>query len=128
MATAAQAAQAANKGADAGAAPTKAKRERRSWSVGLDGSDGGSLRVVARLRRDGTAQSFVVHTTKDGKKKRHARGATENHATIDAALARQEKLVVDAAKLGWKVHERAGGFARKPDAFAAANLPRPGKK
>jgi hypothetical protein len=34
-----------------------------------------------------------------------------------------EKLAEQAAKLGWTRREAEGGFARKPDAFAA--LPKP---
>ena len=38
-----------------------------------------------------------------------------------------DKLVTQAAKQGWKIKEsRGGGFARKPDAFAA--LPKPKKR
>jgi hypothetical protein len=34
-----------------------------------------------------------------------------------------ERLAATAVKAGWVKKERAGGFARRPDAFDAAHLP-----
>ena|SRR5260221_2637778 len=103
----------------------KAKRERKSFSVRLDGASGAQMRVTASKRRDG-AQTQVVHTTVDGKKKASQRGATEDHPSIEAVRARADVLVAQAVKMGWKVREPHGGFAKKPDAFDAAHLPGPG--
>ena len=59
--------------------------------------------------------------------KTNTRGMSAEHATADAARAALERHAEAAAKLGWARKEsRGGGFARKPDAFAA--LPKPGSK
>lgn len=54
----------------------------------------------------------------------NSRGMSADHATAEQARVAIEKLAETAAKLGWTRKEsRGGGFARKPDAFAA--LPKP---
>src|SRR5690349_4933769 len=61
----------------------KKQRERRAWTVSLIDGEGNVLRVTAEKRRDGSARSFVRHTTGKGKQKTTARGATQAHATIE---------------------------------------------
>jgi hypothetical protein len=106
-------------------ATTKAKRERKSFSVRLNGANNAQMRITATKRKDGAAQTYAVHTTLDGKKKVNRRGATEDHASIEAARKRVDVLVAHALKLGWKQREARSGFARKPDAFTFDTLPAP---
>lgn len=105
-----------------------AKKPRRTFSVNLRGAENAALRITMKLKRDGTAVTYAVHSTKDGKKRSNTRGATEHHATAEAAKAAQEKLVMQALKLGWARKERSGGFQAKPDAFDLAHLPVPKSK
>jgi hypothetical protein len=72
--------------------------------------------------------TFAVHGVKDGKKRKNTRGASGTHPSLDRAKVAMERLAATAVKAGWVKKERAGGFARKPDAFDAAHLPAPGKK
>jgi hypothetical protein len=99
----------------------------RSFSISLVAVDGGSmLRMTAILKKDGSAITFVVHTTKaTNGKLQNTRGATEKHATLDAARTAIDKLVLDAVKLGWSMRKGRGGFKAKPDAFDAKHLPAP---
>jgi hypothetical protein len=95
----------------------------RSFSTTLHGADGATLRIMALKRADGSAITFAVHTVKDGKKRKNTRGATEQHPSLDKAKVAMEKLAATALKAGWVKKERAGGFARKPDAFTSSSLP-----
>ncbi len=64
----------------------KAKRERKSFSVRLDGANGAQMRVTASKRGGDGAQTQVVHTTMDGKKKtsqRH-RGPSDDRGRAGA--------------------------------------------
>jgi hypothetical protein len=104
----------------------KAKKPRRTFSFGLRAMDGAGLRITLKLKKDGTATTWATHKPKGGK---GVRGATEQHATQEKAKAAMEKLVERALAKGWERKVRTG-FAAKPDAFDAANLPAPvkGKK
>jgi hypothetical protein len=106
--------------------PAKAKRQRRSVSFAFVGPDNAGLRIILKLRKDGSgATTCAVHTTRDGKRKIHSRGATETWPTVAAAETQMEKLAVQATKLGWERKAPRVGFIRKPDAFTASSLPKP---
>ncbi len=107
-------------------AQPKAPRQRRSFSVRLDDPSGACLRVYARVKKTG-AETFVVHSVQDGKKRKNTRGATSEHPDLKAAQAAVDKLVAQAVKQGWSVAPARAGFTRKPDAFAADALPKPAK-
>jgi hypothetical protein len=109
-------------------APAAGPKAPRSYSTLLHGADGATLRIMALRRADGSAITFAIHGVKDGKKRKNTRGASETHPNLDRAKVAMEKLAATAIKAGWVKKERAGGFARKPDAFDAAHLPAPGKK
>jgi hypothetical protein len=113
---------------NATAAVPAAPKAPRSYSTLLHGADGATLRIMALRRSDGSAITFAVHGVKDGKKRKNTRGASETHPSLDRAKVAMEKLAATAVKAGWVKKERAGGFARKPDAFTATSLPAPGKK
>lgn len=101
----------------------------RSFSTALRGDEGAVLRIVVVFRRNGTANSFVIHSVKDAKGKNvNTRGASEAHDTADEARERAEELVEQAVKAGWRRSERRSGFAPRPDAFSAAALPAPKAK
>jgi hypothetical protein len=111
------------------AAAPAAPKAPRSYSVTLSAVDGTTtLRLMALKRADGSAITFAIHTTVDGKKRKNTRGATETHPSLDRAKVAMERLAATAIKAGWIRKERTGGFARKPDSFDAAHLPAPGKK
>ncbi len=107
------------------------KRARRSWALRFDAADGSALTIRASRNRDGSARTEVSHGTAPDPKTRKrttTRGATEQHATMEAATKRQSELAAQATKLGWRQREvRGGGFVRRADAFDAAHLPAPGK-
>jgi hypothetical protein len=105
----------------------EAQRERRSFAVRFDGADGATLTIKATRNRDASAKTTVTHSTRDGKKVKHARGATEQHASIEAARKRLDTLTAEVSKLGWKKRQPRAGFVRTPDAFDAAHLPAPGR-
>ena len=86
-------------------------------------ANGTTMRIRARRRRDGTAETFV--TTTDAAKKTE-RGMTETHPTFDAAKASIAASATKAEKLGWTRKVVGRGFVAKPDAFSA--LPAPPKK
>jgi hypothetical protein len=118
-----------NRTVTATAPAAAAPKAPRSYSTTLGAADGTTtLRLMALRRSDGSAITFAIHTTVDGKKRKHTRGATETHASLDRAKVAMEKLAVTAIKAGWIRKERTGGFVRKPDSFDAAHLPAPGKK
>jgi hypothetical protein len=99
----------------------------KSYSVTLRGADGATLQLVALRKADGTASSYAIHSTKAASGKRNSeRGATQQHASFDAARAAVEKVATEAAKRGWVRKPRTAGFAAKPDAFSLANLPAAG--
>lgn len=110
------------------AAPAVAAKGSRTSSVSFRGEAGTELRLVLETRRDGSARTYAVHSTREGKKVRNARGATQRHASAEAARAAQDRLAAQAVKQGWVRKERVGGFAPKPDAFDAAHLPAPAAK
>src|SRR5438046_980829 len=113
--------------ADAPAPEVRERKRRTNFSTALRGpGEGETLRVYLKQRKDGTAITYAVHVTKDGKKKKSEKGATERHPGLEPAKATVEKLVADAVKLGWKIPERKGNFQTKPDAFDATSLPAPG--
>jgi hypothetical protein len=58
--------------------------------------------------------------------KKRTRGATQEHATADAARAALEKLAASAEKTGWR-RSATRSFLRAPDAFGLGDLPKPGK-
>jgi hypothetical protein len=112
-------------------AKPKAEKGSRSFSITMAG-DAGTLKISAQAKKDGTATTFAVLTTKDGKKKKtNTRGASSEHPDLDKAKGAAERLAVEAVKRGWVRKERAAGFTPKADAFTAANLPsasKPSKK
>ena len=86
-----------------------------------------------RLTSEAGEQLLVrAHKTKAGWRSevRHkvgkvtTRGATQQHPTMEAARKAVETLAATAEKAGW-VRKAARSFARMPDAFDAAHLPRP---
>ncbi len=107
------------------------KRARRSWALRFDAADGSTLTIRATRNSDGSARTEVSHgSAADPKTKKRTttRGATEQHATMEAATKRQGELAAQATKLGWRQREaRGGGFVRRADAFDAAHLPAPGR-
>jgi hypothetical protein len=104
-------------------------KERRSWSVALDGGKDERLTVALEKRRDGTWRTFARVTVGTGKARKHVRGATAQHADERQGRAAQEALVARATKDGWRRREpRGGGFAARPDAFTLATLPKPTAK
>lgn len=98
--------------------------DKRTYSVGLHGADGATLRITARRRGDGTVVTRATHTTRgaDGKRK-NASGATETHASMDDAKSAVARLAREAEKLGW--FKKGGAFRAKADAFDAKHLPSP---
>ena len=80
--------------------------------------------------RDGwkTAAVRYREPAAKGKKRTGERGATQTHATMDAAKAALEKLAGALIRGGWVRPERKalGGFVAREDAFGLNNLPRPG--
>ena len=103
------------------AAEPKQRRQRKTFSVAMQGPDGAVLRVSLRIRKDGTTETWVSHKPKGGKS---VRGASQKHANTEAAHKAMESLVEKALKMGWEKKVRVG-FQRKPDAFGMANLPAP---
>ncbi len=101
------------------------KKQRRTFGVRLHGPKKATLRIAARLKRDGTAVTHVIHSVPGaGGKRQNTRGATATHADLEKAQAAMEKLIADALKLGWIRKERKG-FAAQPDAFDGRSLPSP---
>jgi hypothetical protein len=86
-------------------------------------ANGTVMRIRARRKSDGTAETFVTMT--DAAKKTE-RGMTETHPTFDAATAAIAASATKAEKLGWIRRVRGPHFVAKPDAFAT--LPTPPKK
>ncbi len=119
--------QVATKAAKATTSDEAKPKAPRSFGQTLHGTDGEVLRVVAVFRRDGSARTFVVHSTaKDAKGKRaNQRGATQTFATSKEAVAAVERVAQAALAKGWARRERVAGFAAKPDAFDLAHLPAP---
>jgi hypothetical protein len=98
-------------------------KEPKSRSVTLRGAAGATLTVVAERKATGAA-CYVLHSVPgEGKKRKTTRGATTQHANMDAARAAADKLVKDALAKGWTRAERPAGFRPKPDAFT--ELPSP---
>src|SRR5262245_64117543 len=114
----------ANETATTTTAPTttKAKSAPKTMAITLT-ANGTTMRIRARRRRDGTAETFV--TTTDAAKKTE-RGMTETHPTFDAAKASIAASATKAEKLGWTRKVAGRTFVAKPDAFAT--LPAPPKK
>ena len=107
--------------------PTKPKKTRKSFTVNLRGTqEGAQLRLTLKHKKDGSAVTYAVHSTKEGNKRKNVRGATEVHATVEDARAAHEKLIAQALKLGW-TRKAGGGFKAKPDSFDARSLPAAGK-
>jgi hypothetical protein len=88
----------------------------KSKSATLADASGALLRVIAERRREG-AVTFVVHSVRDGKRYRNERGATQRHASFEAAVARLAELTREAQKAGWTRRVPRAGFERRPDAF-----------
>jgi hypothetical protein len=102
------------------------KKPRKTFSFRLDGENGATLRLVLKHRKDGQYSTHAVHSVKEGKKRKHTRGATERHATLEGANVTMEKLTTAALKAGWVRRERKSGFVAVPDAFDAKSLPAAG--
>jgi hypothetical protein len=86
-------------------------------------ANGTTMRIRARRKRDGTAETFV--TTTDAAKKTE-RGMTETHPSFEAATASIAASATKAEKLGWTRKVVGRVFVAKPDAFST--LPAPPKK
>jgi hypothetical protein len=108
----------------------KARKGSRSFSITFGGSSGATLRAIAQVKKDGSAVTYMVHTTKTAGGKKHAeRGAVERHVNLDLAKRVVEgRLAALAVKRGWVRKERAAGFAPKPDAFGLDSVPAAGQK
>jgi hypothetical protein len=101
------------------------KKERRSWSVRLEGGKDERMEVRLERRKDGW-RTFALHSTGAAKNRKHARGETKMHADERSARAAWDALTAAAIKTGWRRREsRGGGFAARPDAFTMATLPKP---
>ncbi len=87
-------------------------------------ANGTTMRIRARRRRDGTAETFV--TTTDAAKKTE-RAMTETHPTFDAAKESIAASATKAEKLGWTRKVVGRGFVSQPDAFSAPAPPKKGK-
>ena len=109
-------------------APTKARKGSRSLSITFAGASGATLRAVDQAKKDGSAVSFLVHTTKTaGGKKKAERGAVEQHVSLEKAKAAVEgRLAAVVVKRGCVRKERAAGFTPKPDAFGLDSVPAAG--
>lgn len=107
-------------------APPKKARSGVPKSTGITLKDpaGNVMRLTATTKKDGTAQTYVIHRTLDdaGKTKEIRRGATQSHATLDAARAVLEKIKAKAVSAGWIEKVSRVGKA-KPDAFDIDSLP-----
>jgi hypothetical protein len=111
------------------AQPERSAKAPKTYSVTLHGTEGATLRITATFRRDGTGVTWAAHTTKAANGKRHSeRGATQQHATADAARAAVDKLAEESVKRGWVRKTAQGGFRAKPDAFDVNSLPAPGPR
>jgi len=105
-------------------AETRRSGEPRSYGVRLVGADGELLWCRA-IRVNAGWRTEALH--RSGKAR--ARGASADHPTVEPARAALDKMVAAALKGGWTRREgRGGGFARRPDAFDLAHLPKPGRK
>ena len=98
----------------------------KSYNVRVTDAAGTTLWLRAFVTKSG-ARSECIQQTGSGKARKNSRGLTQNHATLAEAQRAVDLLAKAAEKAGWKRREsRGGGFARKPDAFAA--LPKPKKR
>jgi hypothetical protein len=104
---------------------TKPAKSVKYTAVNLRSADGARLSLYARVMRDGFRAGAEHASPPNGTGKRtYSRGATSEHRTMAEALAQRDKLAEAALKAGWT---RPVGpiHAAKPDAFDAANLPKP---
>ena len=95
----------------------------KTMAITLTDTEGRTLRIRARRKADGTAETFVTVT--DAAKKTE-RGMTETHPTFDAAKASIAARAAEAEKAGWTRKVMGRAFVAKPDAFST--LPLPSKK
>jgi hypothetical protein len=104
---------------------TKSPKGSKSFSITFAGASGATIRAVAQAKKDGSAVTYLVHTTKTaGGKKRAERGAVEQHANLDLAKRAVEgRLSAVVVKRGWVRTERAAGFTAKPPAFGLDSVP-----
>jgi hypothetical protein len=109
------------------ATETTAKPAKKTFNRTLRGADGATFKVVAESRKNGTYRVFAVHTTRNAEGAPvNKPGASSDHPNEGAATKAVEALVAKAVELGWQA--RTAGFGtRKPDAFTAEALPKPGK-
>jgi hypothetical protein len=93
-------------------------REPKSFGITLVSASGELLRLRAHRVKTGWITD-VTHRV--GKK--NTRGATQHHATPEAARTAIEAVATRAAKAGWERRETR--IVRKEDAFDLAHLPTP---
>jgi len=105
---------------------TKTKNPHKSFATTMASESGGTLRVTALGRKDGTYTVFAVFYSgevKDGKRIGQ-RGATSQHSDVEKATAQVNKVVEAAKARGWKV-KTSGRKAAAVDAFDLNSIPRP---
>jgi hypothetical protein len=104
---------------------TKQPQQPKYTAVNFRSADGSRLALYARVMRDGFRAGAEHASPPNGTGKRtYSRGATSQHATMAEALAQRDKLAEAAVKAGWTRPVGPVHVAR-PDAFDAANLPKP---
>lgn len=107
-------------------APPKKARTGVPKSTGITLKDpaGNVMRLTATTKKDGTAQTYVIHRSLDehGKTKEITRGATQAHANLDAARAMLDKIKAKAVGGGW-IEKVSRVGKSKPDAFDINSLP-----
>jgi hypothetical protein len=104
---------------------TKQPQQPKYTAVNFRSADGSRLSLYARTVSGGFRAGAEHSSPPDGAGKRaYTRGATSEHRTMAEALAQRDTLAELAVKAGWT---RPVGpiHAAKPDAFDAANLPKP---
>lgn len=102
---------------------------------------GQALRFLVIAQKAGSAAFRVLHVVNPvdtGKKAENGDpilskktitiGARAKFATVELAIAHQDKAVQAAIKDGWTLTTRTFGGAAKPDAFTLSSLPKPSAK
>lgn len=106
----------------------KPKNPNKSFATTLTSESGGTLRVTALGRKDGTYTVFAVFYSgevKEGKRVGQ-RGATSQHSDVEKATTQVNKVVEAAKARGWKV-KTSGRKAAAVDTFSLDSIPRPPK-
>jgi len=98
----------------------------KSYGINLSDDEGNKVRILALRRKDGSFSSAVVYKIKkqDGTTEKK-RGASGDHANLEAARKHVDSLAAGMVKDGWKRRQGGGGFKAAADAFTIDNLPKP---